>query len=258
MNVFKELDQSILLFKTKIEELKDKFLCLYSYEENQTKFQNGEREMQLNETKETTQQRIRRKENECDKYLEYYMRHKQIVENGITILDLIVNFQTHLSEIIEESQKSKEEYGNKINDILMELIEIEKQKNDNKYSKIIINNYKKMFIKTTKFERMIDEKIQEKKYENRYKMIENYMTENEINDIEKKIERIVCNKIFDSNFDKWEKDISDLYKRIENKSNIIILIETEDEKKFGCYINSKINKVNEYISDSNAFIFKLS
>ena len=41
-----------------------------------------------------------------------------------------------------------------------------------------------------------------------------------------------------------------------NNSHFIIIIETTRGNKFGCYIESLINEENNYISDSNAFIFK--
>ena len=47
------------------------------------------------------------------------------------------------------------------------------------------------------------------------------------------------------------------YKTIEYKSKFIIVIETTEGNKFGCYIDNQINEINKYISDPNAFIFKL-
>ena len=44
---------------------------------------------------------------------------------------------------------------------------------------------------------------------------------------------------------------------IWNKSKICIVIENEEGEIFGCYINSKIDEVEEDIKDENAFVFNL-
>ncbi|BFU24568.1 trichohyalin, putative [Entamoeba histolytica] len=42
-----------------------------------------------------------------------------------------------------------------------------------------------------------------------------------------------------------------------NKEDIIIIIEDEDGNKFGGYVNSKIDKVDDFINDSKSFLFSL-
>ena len=75
--------------------------------------------------------------------------------------------------------------------------------------------------------------------------------------MEKETGRYVDWKIFDSDAQSWSKGDSRFSREILYKSKIIIVIETTKGKKFGCYIDNQIMEINKYISDSNAFIFKL-
>ena len=69
--------------------------------------------------------------------------------------------------------------------------------------------------------------------------------------------------IFDSNIHKWKYKESKFDSFILNKENLLFLIETNDKIKFGGFVSSKIdkivhnddNKIENYISDSNSFIF---
>ncbi|BFU26111.1 trichohyalin, putative [Entamoeba histolytica] len=78
-----------------------------------------------------------------------------------------------------------------------------------------------------------------------------------IKQIEEWTNRKVGNILFDSDVDDWKEDILIFDKRIINKEHIIILIEDEDGNKFGGYVNEKIDKVDDWIYDSNAFVFSL-
>ncbi|GAB1220431.1 hypothetical protein ENUP19_0053G0029 [Entamoeba nuttalli] len=69
--------------------------------------------------------------------------------------------------------------------------------------------------------------------------------------------RKVGNILFDSNIDNWKVGTSVFGERIMNKEHIIIIIEDEDGNQFGGYVNSKIDKVNEWINDSKSFVFSL-
>ena len=43
---------------------------------------------------------------------------------------------------------------------------------------------------------------------------------------------------------------------MNEKNNLVFLIETESNKKFGCFIDSEIY-IDEYIEDKNAFLFSI-
>ena len=87
------------------------------------------------------------------------------------------------------------------------------------------------------------------------------MKENKTEEM-KEIEEICCLEmkeiIFDSDCCDWEIYTSIFKKIVEKKKQLIFLIETETNKKFGCYIDSEIiiNKW-KYVVDPKAFIFSL-
>ena len=62
---------------------------------------------------------------------------------------------------------------------------------------------------------------------------------------------------FDSNIHNWKEDESEFYYLILNKQNLIFLIETDDNIKFGGFISSKIDKYYPpyFVYDEKAFVF---
>ena len=64
--------------------------------------------------------------------------------------------------------------------------------------------------------------------------------------------------IFDSNICDWSINSSTFDERLLDKENIIIMIEIEDNIKFGIYIHERINQINQHIKDSKSFIFSFS
>ncbi|BFU20213.1 trichohyalin, putative [Entamoeba histolytica] len=63
-----------------------------------------------------------------------------------------------------------------------------------------------------------------------------------IKQIEELTERRISNILFDSDVDDWNRNTSVFEERIWNKEHIIIIIEDEEENKFGGYVNEKIDK----------------
>ncbi|BFU25791.1 trichohyalin, putative [Entamoeba histolytica] len=78
-----------------------------------------------------------------------------------------------------------------------------------------------------------------------------------IKQLEELTEKRINNILFDSDKDNWNKNTSVFNQKIMNKEHIIIIIEDEDGNKFGGYVNSKIDKVDDYIYDSKSFLFSL-
>ncbi|BFU25482.1 trichohyalin, putative [Entamoeba histolytica] len=78
-----------------------------------------------------------------------------------------------------------------------------------------------------------------------------------IKQIEEWTEKRISNILFDSDKDDWNKNTSVFDQRIKNKEHIIIIIEDTKGNKFGGYVNSKIDKVDDYIYDSKSFVFSL-
>ena len=61
--------------------------------------------------------------------------------------------------------------------------------------------------------------------------------------------------VFDSNIHNWKQNESEFDDLILNKQNLIFLIESDDNIKFGGFISSKIDEYEKWISDENAFLF---
>ena len=64
--------------------------------------------------------------------------------------------------------------------------------------------------------------------------------------------------IFDSNVDDYELNNSSFDMKIVNKSNILIMIKTEKEHYFGCCVNGTIDKIRNWISPTNGFLFSIN
>ncbi|BFU22112.1 trichohyalin, putative [Entamoeba histolytica] len=85
----------------------------------------------------------------------------------------------------------------------------------------------------------------------------NDKTKEIIKQIEEWTERRINNILFDSYVDDWNKNTSVFKQRIMNKKHVIIIIEDSEGNKFGGYVNEKIDKVDDYIYDSQSFLFSL-
>ncbi|BFU26668.1 trichohyalin, putative [Entamoeba histolytica] len=85
----------------------------------------------------------------------------------------------------------------------------------------------------------------------------NEKTKEIIKQIEEWTEKRISDILFDSDKDDWNKYTSIFGERIWNKEDIIIIIEDTNGNKFGGYVNEKIDKVESWIYDSNAFVFSL-
>ncbi|BFU18305.1 trichohyalin, putative [Entamoeba histolytica] len=83
------------------------------------------------------------------------------------------------------------------------------------------------------------------------------MDEVYVKQIEEWTEKRINNILFDSDKDDWKVDTSVFGERVMNKEHIIIIIEDSRRNKFGGYVNSKIDKVDDYIYDSKSFLFSL-
>ncbi|BFU18594.1 trichohyalin, putative [Entamoeba histolytica] len=87
-----------------------------------------------------------------------------------------------------------------------------------------------------------------------------YPPKHQIEQLEEWTEKRISNILFDSYNDNLKVDTSVFDQRIMNKEHIIIIIEDEEENKFGGYVNSNIDKIDkdyECIYDSKSFLFSL-
>ena len=98
-------------------------------------------------------------------------------------------------------------------------------------------------------------KLKEENKQKKIEMMKEFVNEKELQLLEKRIGRESESIIFNSEKDEWSLQHSTFLENVRNKSNISIIIETIEGKKFGCYIDSSITELGEYIVDQNAFIF---
>ena len=251
----------------------------------QEKFNNFQQEIQqLNEQTEKNKKsyEINRRD---DKYVanKEYENYDDEIINGESIFDCQIENVKRQSrilslynEMIEKCKKVKNEmkenpeFAKEFEEIIgkFEKELKEQQKNSDEINSKI-NNLNQIvnleFNKETKEEREEIEKIKKEK-----ERFINEFLQFEINFVDykkcelKKEQKVQIENwtkmkmkeiIFDSNIHNWEVDESEFNDLILNKQNLLFLIETDDNIKFGGFISSKINKIEDYISDENAFVF---
>ena len=102
-----------------------------------------------------------------------------------------------------------------------------------------------------------DEENEEEEIEEEEKI--ELLSEIQINEIEKWTNKKFGEKIFDSETDNWKKNTSLFDDKLYGRSNVLILIQEEDNKNiFGGYIDTKIFTRDHFINDKNAFIFTMN
>ena len=112
MQQITEFEKKIESLINEITEFKDQIYYLQSCKENQSNWKRIDIEKRIPTTQnEILEDKILKKESECDKYLEYYLRCNQLIESEMKIKDLIVTFQMQFMEIIKDAEILKEEYG---------------------------------------------------------------------------------------------------------------------------------------------------
>ena len=199
----KKLNTSIQLFLDIIDDIKHQIDYLNAYEETCLKEMERKRN-QRNLDNERIEKRLKLKEIEYDKFYELYMRNKIIVEKKILITDLVRNIITDFSQIIEPYHNKSDYYGNKLvrmeNDIKIIEQEIEEQNEQRRKQRIRERNI----------------------------FLENYLTVDEMDMIEKTTGRYFDKILFDSNTMNWSIRNSAFHTKILNKSNIVIIIETTE------------------------------
>ena len=64
--------------------------------------------------------------------------------------------------------------------------------------------------------------------------------------------------IFDSTVDSIEVEKTLFPSKVLNRSHLLFIISTEENDKFGCYVDAKIDKLGRNINDPNCFLFSLN
>ncbi|BFU20440.1 predicted protein [Entamoeba histolytica] len=230
---------------------------------------------------------IKRGEGIFDRIDETERRRKIVIEKSQETINQIEIMKKQMSRIIEECNIDEETLGKTRNELIDKIISIEEMKMKDKLfrkpketDKITAEFNKKKeewqtyysdYLERKKREDEDEAKERKKQEEERRKekekkkqegerlrIMKGMNTMEEMLQIEEWTNRKVGNILFDSDKDNWNKNTSVFDQRIKNKEHIIIIVEDEEGNKFGGYVNSKIDKVDDdYINDSQSFVFSL-
>ena len=260
-NYFKTINDVSELFITEIRSFTKQCYHLIEQEKNKNidEYKINKTNQNKNITTDENEEELKRKEGIYDRIYETYRRCEEIIKYQQKIESLFQSFQTITRDCFERCQHRKEEISNTLNELLDTLKEDESDVKDdeltNEYEKI---NYKSFYIPTKQYQLKIEnEKQQEKEAHNerRHQFVNTFLSKHEMKLLEQHIGRYIDSCLFDSNKNQWNIDDSEFYQKIENESEVLIVIETISNRKLGCYITQQINCNNVYISDPNAFVF---
>ena len=233
------------------QEIENIVINIDGYVSHEERIKKEKYEEDQNQSKE---KQLKKAETYFDLLHESYQRCIMIDEEGNEMRKLMQQFQYTIDVYIEECERKKEEIGNEMNSMLDIMKEKEKsiKEINEKYEK---ENYIDFYSETELVKKKREEERKQEELKKRYPIVKNYLTIDEMDLIEKEIGRYVDKKIFDSNEQNWKIKYSEFERFMKNQSHVIIMIETTENKKFGCYISKEINQKGSYIEDSEAFIF---
>ncbi|BFU20368.1 predicted protein [Entamoeba histolytica] len=231
---------------------------------------------------------IKRGEGIFDRIDETERRRKLVIEKSQETINQIEIMKKQMSRIIEECTSDEEILSKTRNELIDKIISIEemimkdklfrkpketdtitaefnkkKEEWQTYYSDYLERKKRKEEEEAKEKNRREEERRktteQEKKIqeEERLRIMKGMNTMEEMLQIEEWTNRKVGNILFDSDKDDWNRNTSVFDQRIWNKEHIIIIIEDEEGNKFGGYVNSKIDKVDDWINDSQSFVFSL-
>ena len=164
----------------------------------------------------------------------------------------------------KQCNKSKEDVGNLINDIL------DSMKGTEDFEK---KGYKDKYIETEKVKqiKLIEEEKRKKQQELEEKKrldnikekqdaIQAMLDTKECKQLEEWTKMKIDYVLFDSRKDNWREDTSVFHEKLKEKSNLIFLIESTCGNKFGYYLSTSIHPtiVNRWVeTDDRSFLFNI-
>ena len=232
-----------------------------------TEYDNYVRRFDSNEfvvnEKEEIESEITKAENMLDRFQEMYIRNTLVLKNCSELVSSIDEMKETLQKFISEREAEGNDIGMKNNNIIemlkelcnkeMNIIlepflnEIEKIKGEFQERK---DGWDDFHIDTSKY-------IEKKELEEKIEIINNSMTNEEINKIEEWTNMNITELVFDSDNDDWTQENGVFNEKIVGKEKLVFLITDNIGNKFGGFVNEKIVKENQWISDPNAFLFSL-
>ena len=222
MEFIQQFLQSIDELLIEISEFKLQLNSLIQYKSNKKQIKENVN-LQIKETT-SPERKLKIKEGEYDRLFEYFQINKFIVENKQKMNYLIDKVQNYHEVEVNEAEVKKNKTIDKMNDLLIEMKQIEKEIKDKRFTKKYKKDfYDNMFIDSVRIQKMKEEK--QKKQENKMKIsqqqqkneekqtkqqiendliqqrnknIETSLSENEMIQIENEIGRYFSEKLFDS------------------------------------------------------------
>ena len=198
--------------------------------------------------------------NKMKKLLKEMKENEKIVRKEKQIETTEIYQQRFYDDFIIEIEKEVKE--NKENE-RMENEEKEKEEMEKSMKESDIkerNHWKQIKLKEKEDQKKKEEEKKKKKEENKQKrigMMKDILNENELQLIENMIGRQHKNILFNSDKDDWSLKKSTFFEKVKNKSHFVIVIQTTEGKKFGCYMRNCVSTVDTFSYDPNAFLFNL-
>ena len=199
------------------------------------------------------------KEQENDEIKYNTLKEKQqkaisVLECEETIKQMIEEYQCRTEIYFMECQEQKKQ-------IEIDLQQIEKIENSEISDKSKKHKYHHKSTKTkTEKERIKKEKKQlsERLFAKRMENVKEYLSQEELKSLENDSGKYIGKVLFDSTKDDWNIESSIFFESLEFENMFVIVIQTTEGSKFGCWISKMINQRGKYISDPNSFLFKFN
>ena len=205
---------------------------------------------------ETLKERFKRHETEYDLWKEKFERMESLRKHTKEAMKVLKQYFEMISDLHTKFKNSREEIGNKNNEMLEEM-EKEEQlltgtKLNRKHSRLTYNSMK---ISTELHQQQQEIAKQQQINKKKLSLVDEIISIEQIEELEKECGRKLDFTIFNSDIQKWEKGMSEFDSQMLAQTHFIILIKTTEDKLFGFCCNSSISDINKYIEDENAFLF---
>ena len=189
-------------------------------------------------------------------YQNLYKANNDIVDSIIQLKEQEVDneidkINNYVQGLYNELNQTKEIWLQK--KINMNEMNMNKNIETNEIIENEIKETEQVEIKETNEMNELEESKESKELQNESKLLSN----EEIQQIQTWTQKKIGQILFDSNEDDWKTETSNFDDKLLNKQNLLIVVEDTDGNKFGGFVSSQITQCNNYINDSNAFLFSL-
>ena len=269
-NTFIQTDISIEVIKSKIETFSTLIETLQIFEENIQNYVHNYYDETINIPEDIPiEKKYQMNESVFDRLNETMMRNTFIVRTEKEIMSSLDNLVEITKMFFDQCKYTREQLGNKINYVLDEINTYGKQLIPREEYKNHKEELKQFYIDTEEYH-IREEKRKKKrnsedmkvktfeKYSERLFLYGEFLTIPEMEAIESMTSMQLNTILFNSRSNNWKLKSSEFFSCLENKSHLIVVIQTIDNQKFGCYITSDITEQGKPIVDHLGYIFKFT